>query len=253
MKLIKSFKRRNFLKMASLATAVTATSGFASTNVLRSATEEEIKNPFPGSKLIKTICSYCSVGCGVVAEVQNGVWVRQEVAQDHPISHGGHCCKGADMIDKARATNRLKYPMEKVNGKWTRVSWDNAMGKVSDKLQQLKNDFGPDAVQFIGSSKVGNEQAYYIRKFASMFGTNNIDHQARICHSPTVAGVANTWGYGAMTNHIGDMQNSKAIIIFGANPASNHPIAMQHILKAKEQNGAKIIVIDPRYTKTAAK
>jgi len=65
--------------------------------------------------------------------------------------------------------------------------------------------------------------------------------------------VANTWGYGAMTNHIGDMQNSKAIIIFGANPASNHPIAMQHILKAKEQNGAKIIVIDPRYTKTAAK
>ena len=65
--------------------------------------------------------------------------------------------------------------------------------------------------------------------------------------------MANTWGYGAMTNHIGDMQNSKAIIIFGANPASNHPIAMQHILKAKEQNGAKIIVIDPRYTKTAAK
>jgi len=65
--------------------------------------------------------------------------------------------------------------------------------------------------------------------------------------------VANTWGYGAMTNHLGDMQNSKAIIIFGANPASNHPVAMQHILKAKEQNGAKIIVVDPRYTKTAAK
>jgi len=65
--------------------------------------------------------------------------------------------------------------------------------------------------------------------------------------------VANTWGYGAMTNHLGDMQNSKAIIIFGANPAANHPIAMQHILKSKEQNGAKIIVIDPRYTKTAAK
>ena len=65
--------------------------------------------------------------------------------------------------------------------------------------------------------------------------------------------MANTWGYGAMTNHIGDMQNSKAIIIFGANPAENHPISMQHILKAKEQNGAKIIVVDPRYTKTAAK
>jgi len=254
MKLIKSFGRRSFLKMASLATAVTATSAVAnSTTVLRSATDEEIKNPFPGSKLIKTICSYCSVGCGVIAEVHNGVWVRQEVAQDHPISHGGHCCKGADMIDKARATNRLKYPIEKVDGKWTRVTWDHAMGKIAGKLQKLSDEFGPDAVQFIGSSKLGNEQAYYLRKFAAMFGTNNIDQQARICHSPTVAGVANTWGYGAMTNHIGDMQNSKAIIIFGANPASNHPVAMQHILKGKEQNGAKIIVIDPRYTKTAAK
>ncbi len=65
--------------------------------------------------------------------------------------------------------------------------------------------------------------------------------------------MANTWGYGAMTNHLGDMQNSKAIIIMGANPAANHPVAMQHILKAKEQNGAKIIVVDPRFTKTAAK
>ncbi|RXJ60785.1 molybdopterin-dependent oxidoreductase [Candidatus Marinarcus aquaticus] len=253
MTMLKSFGRRSFLKMASLATAATATSAFANTGVLREAKEEEIKNPFPGSKLVKTVCSYCSVGCGVVAEVHNGVWVRQEVAYDHPISHGGHCCKGADMIDKARATNRLKYPMEKVNGEWKRVSWDNAMGKISDKLQQLREEHGPDAVQFIGSSKVSNEQAFYIRKFAAMFGTNNIDQQARICHSPTVAGVANTWGYGAMTNHIGDMQNSKAIIIFGANPASNHPVAMQHILKSKEQNGAKIIVVDPRYTKTAAK
>ncbi|KLE14108.1 formate dehydrogenase, partial [Aliarcobacter butzleri L350] len=110
-----------FLKMASLATAVTATSVFANKEkVLRDATEEEIKNPFPGSKLIKTICMHCSVGCGVIAEVHNGVWVRQEVAQDHPISHGGHCCKGADMIDKVRSTNRLQYPIEKVAGKWNR-------------------------------------------------------------------------------------------------------------------------------------
>jgi formate dehydrogenase major subunit len=254
MEVLKSFGRRSFLKMASLATAVTATSAFANTDkVLRDATQEEVKNPYPGSKLIKTICTYCSVGCGVIAEVNNGVWVRQEVAQDHPISHGGHCCKGADMIDKVRATNRLQYPIEKKNGKWERVTWDDAMTNIANQLNTLREKYGPDAVQFLGSSKVNNEQAFYIRKFAAMFGTNNIDQQARICHSPTVAGVANTWGYGAMTNHIGDMQNSKAIIIFGANPASNHPISMQHILKAKEQNGAKIIVVDPRYTKTAAK
>ena len=181
MEMLKSFGRRSFLKMASLATAVTATSAFATTEkVLRDATQEEVKNPFPGSKLIKTICSHCSVGCGVVAEVYNGVWVRQEVAQDHPISHGGHCCKGADMIDKIRGTNRLQYPIEKVAGKWNRVSWDDAMSKITAKLTELREKFGPDSVQFFGSAKVSNEQAYYIRKFASMFGTNNIDHQARI-------------------------------------------------------------------------
>lgn len=251
---VNSFGRRTFLKMASLATAFTATSAFANTNkVLRDATSEEVKNPFPGSKLVKTICMHCSVGCGVVAEVHNGVWVRQEVAQDHPISRGGHCCKGADMIDKVRSSNRLPYPIEKVAGKWNRVSWDDAMTKISKQILELREKYGPDSVMFLGSAKVSNEQGYYIRKFVSMFGTNNIDQVARICHSPTVAGVANTFGYGGMTNHLGDMHNSKAIIIMGANPAEAHPVAMQHILKGKEQNGAKIIVIDPRYTKTAAK
>ncbi|MCG3670885.1 molybdopterin-dependent oxidoreductase, partial [Aliarcobacter butzleri] len=154
-----SFGRRTFLKMASLATAVTATSAFANKEkVLRDATEEEIKNPFPGSKLIKTICTHCSVGCGVIAEVHNGVWVRQEVAQDHPISHGGHCCKGADMIDKIRATNRLQYPIEKIAGKWNRISWDDAMSKITAKLVELREKFGPDSVMFLGSAKVSNEQ-----------------------------------------------------------------------------------------------
>ena len=180
MKILKSFGRRSFLKMASLATVATATSAFASNSVLRDATKDEIKNPYPGSKLIKTICTHCSVGCGVIAEVQNNVWVRQEVAQDHPISHGGHCCKGADMIDKVRSNNRLKYPTVKVNGKWERLDWDKAMSQITDKLISIREKYGADAVQFLGSAKVSNEQAYYIRKFAAMFGTNNIDHQARI-------------------------------------------------------------------------
>jgi formate dehydrogenase major subunit len=102
--------RRSFLKMAAVSTAFGVTSSFASTVATRAATEEEIKNPFPGSKIVKTICTACSVGCGVIAEVQNGVWVRQEVAQDHPVSLGGHCCKGADMIDMVKSEVRLKYP-----------------------------------------------------------------------------------------------------------------------------------------------
>jgi formate dehydrogenase major subunit len=86
-----------------------------------------------------------------------------------------------------------------------------------------------------------------------MWGTNNVDHQARICHSTTVAGVANTWGYGAMTNSYNDMHFSKAMILIGSNPAEAHPVAMQHILQAKERNNAALIVVDPRFTRTAAK
>lgn len=172
--------RRSFMKMAAVATAFGVTSSFATTNVTREATAEEIKNPFPGSKEVKTICTACSVGCGVIAEVQNGVWVRQEVATDHPVSLGGHCCKGADMIDMVRSEVRVKHPMVKKNGQWQRISWDEALDGISKKLEELRQKDGPDAVQFLGSAKISNEQAYYFRKFAALFGTNNIDHQARI-------------------------------------------------------------------------
>ncbi len=245
--------RRSFLKMAAIAGAFGATSGFASEKVTRAATEEEVKNPYPGSKMVKTICNVCSVGCGVIAEVHNGVWVRQEVAQDHPLSLGGHCCKGAGMIDMIRSEVRVKYPMEKVGGQWKRISWEDAYTKIGTQLKTIREKHGPDAAMFLGSAKMSNEQAYYLRKFAAFYGTNNIDHQARLCHSSTVTGVANTFGYGAMTNQLGDIQNSKAVLIMGANPAVAHPVGFQHFLKAKERNNTKLIVVEPRFTKTAAK
>lgn len=172
--------RRSFLRMAAIAGAFGATSAFATSNVTRQATEEEIKNPFPGSKMVKTVCTACSVGCGIIAEVQNGVWVRQEVAQDHPVSLGGHCCKGADMIDMVRSEVRLKYPMVKEGGQWKRISWDTAYDRISKKLTSLREKSGPDSTIFLGSAKLSTEQAYYFRKFAAFYGTNNIDHQARI-------------------------------------------------------------------------
>jgi formate dehydrogenase major subunit len=107
-------------------------------------------------------------------------------------------------------------------------------------------------VYWLGSAKTNNEQSYLYRKFAAYWGTNNVDHQARICHSTTVAGVANTWGYGAMTNSYNDIHNSKAIFLIGGNPAEAHPVSLQHIMKAKEQNNAPVIVCDPRFTRTAA-
>ena len=105
---------------------------------------------------------------------------------------------------------------------------------------------------WVGSSKHNNEQAALMRKFVSFFGTNNMDHQARICHSTTVAGVANTWGYGAMTNSYNDMQNTKCALYIGSNAAEAHPVSMLHMLHAKE-TGARMIVVDPRFTRTAAK
>ncbi len=171
--------RRSFLKMAAVAGAFGATSAFASAGATRPATEDEVKDPFPGSQKIKTVCTSCSVGCGIIAEVQNGVWVRQEVAQDHPISHGGHCSKGADMIDMVRSNVRLKYPMKKVNGAWKRISWDTALDEIASKLKSLRGE-SPESTIFLGSAKMSTEQAYYFRKFAAMYGTNNIDHQARI-------------------------------------------------------------------------
>jgi formate dehydrogenase major subunit len=97
-----------------------------------------------------------------------------------------------------------------------------------------------------------NEGSYLFRKLGAFWGTNNTDHQARICHSTTVTGVANTWGYGAMTNSYNDIRNSKTLIIWGGNPAEAHPVSLQHLLEGKELNKANFIVVDPRLTRTAA-
>ncbi|MET0076176.1 MAG: formate dehydrogenase subunit alpha [Candidatus Thiodiazotropha lotti] len=203
-------------------------------------------------ELKKTICTHCSVGCGIIAEVHNGVWTGQEPAFDHPFNLGAHCAKGASVREHGHGERRLKYPTKLVDGKWKRVSWEQAINEIGDKMLEIREQSGPDSVYWLGSAKHNNEQAYLFRKFAAFWGTNNVDHQARICHSTTVAGVANTWGYGAMTNSYNDIHNSQAILIIGGNPAEAHPVSLQHVFKAKEENNAPLIVIDPRFTRTAA-
>ncbi|MBX6317306.1 formate dehydrogenase subunit alpha [Pigmentiphaga sp.] len=200
----------------------------------------------------RTVCTHCSVGCAIDAVVENGVWVRQEPVFDSPINLGAHCAKGASVREHGHGEHRLRYPMKLVNGKYQRISWDTALEEISAKLLQLRKESGPDSLYVVGSSKHSNEQSYLLRKFMSFWGSNNCDHQARICHSTTVAGVANTWGYGAMTNSYNDMQNAKAALYIGSNAAEAHPVSMLHLLHAKER-GCKVIVVDPRFTRTAAK
>ena len=200
----------------------------------------------------RTVCTHCSVGCAIDAVVENGVWVRQEPVFDSPINLGAHCAKGASVREHGHGEHRLRYPMKLVDGKYQRISWDTALDEISARMLQLRKESGQDSVYVIGSSKHNNEQSYLLRKFMSFWGSNNCDHQARICHSTTVAGVANTWGYGAMTNSYNDMQNSKAALYIGSNAAEAHPVSMLHLLHAKEK-GCKVIVADPRFTRTAAK
>ena len=202
--------------------------------------------------LRKNVCTHCSVGCSVIAKVANEVWIGQEPDFSSPINRGSHCCKGAAVRDDVIGERRLRYPVKLVEGQWQRIPWDQAIAEIGDKLLAIRAQAGPDSVYWLGSAKFTNEAAYLFRKLAAFWGTNNADHQARICHSTTVTGVANTWGYGAMTNSYNDIRNARTIMVMGGNPAEAHPVSLQHILEGKEINRANMIVIDPRMTRTAA-
>ena len=244
--------RRSFLKRSGLAVGGAAAASGLSYGMVKK-TEAASAGVTGEVTLVKSVCTHCSVGCTVIAEVTDtGVWVGQEPGWDSPFNLGAHCAKGASVREHAHGERRLKHPTKLVDGKWQKVSWDEAINEIGDKMLQIREQSGPDSVYLLGSAKHNNEQAYLFRKFYAFWGTNNGDHQARICHSTTVAGVANTWGYGAMTNSYNDIHNSRAIFQIGGNPAEAHPVAMQHMLKAKEQNNAPFIVCDPRFTRTAA-
>jgi formate dehydrogenase major subunit len=249
----RTIDRRAFLQRSGIALGAGAVATQLPFNIVEKA---EAAPDAAGGKIEvhRTVCTHCSVGCSIDAVVQNGVWIRQEPVFDSPINLGAHCAKGASIREHGmhHDSHRLKTPMKLVGGKWQKVSWDQALDEVSKKLLAIKKESGADATFWIGSSKHNNEQSALFRKFVSFFGTNNMDHQARICHSTTVAGIANTWGYGAMTNSYNDELNSKCILFFGSNAAEAHPVSMMHTLVSKE-NGAKVIVVDPRFTRTAAR
>ena len=243
--------RRSFLKAAGLGVGAGVAASLIPTSLVRETQAQERVEP-PKVEWIKTICNKCAVGCGFLAGVQNGVWVRQDPWFEHPVNLGSLCSKGAAAREDVVTEKRLRYPMKLQGGKWQRISWDQAMSEITAKLLELRKRYGPDSLMILGSAHHTNEVAYALRKFAAFWGSNNVDHQARICHSTTVAGLANVWGVGAMTNSQPDIRNSRCIFFCGSNAAEAHPISMQHVLHAKEVNKAIVIVADPRFTKTAS-
>ncbi len=245
----KQVDRRAFLRGSGLAVGGLAAIGATGGTVTAASGQEAMDDAIT---TVKSVCTHCSVGCTVIAEVDKGVWVGQEPGWDSPFNLGAHCAKGASVREHTNNERRLKYPMKKEGGEWKRISWEQAINEIGDQMLKIREESGPDSVYWLGSAKHSNEQAYLFRKFAAYWGTNNVDHQARICHSTTVAGVANTWGYGAMTNSYNDIHNSRSMILIGSNPTEAHPVSLLHILRAKEQNNAPLIVVDPRFTRTAA-
>ncbi|WP_455219558.1 molybdopterin-dependent oxidoreductase, partial [Kaarinaea lacus] len=156
----RAINRRAFLKRSGISVGgIAAASSLPLSMVQKKA---HAATPAPGGevKQVRTVCTHCSVGCGIYAEVQNGVWTGQEPAFDHPFNKGAHCAKGAAVREHGHGERRLKYPTKLVNGKWTKVSWEQAIDEIGDKMLQIREQSGPDSVYWLGSAKHNNEQAY---------------------------------------------------------------------------------------------
>ena len=154
-----ALNRRAFLRNTGIVAGGAALTAALAPGMVRRA-EADITAAAAGeTKTVRTICTHCSVGCGIYAEVKNGVWSGQEPAFDHPFNRGAHCAKGAAVREHGHGERRLKYPMKLVGGKWKKISWDEAVTEVGDKLLQIREQSGPDAVYWLGSAKHNHEQA----------------------------------------------------------------------------------------------
>jgi formate dehydrogenase major subunit len=245
--------RRGFIKASAALGAATALGSYAGSKKFNPAEIFGVAEAAPATTVekIKSICSFCAVGCGYIGVVEDGVFAKMEPWEDHPINQGGMCCKGASLVDVTNSPRRLRYPMEKSGGSWKRISWDEALDKVGGKLKGYMDNGEPDSVFMCGLVHGSNEEAYMFRKFAMLYGTNNIDSQARICHSPTAAGLGASFGHGAMTNSVEMLSQSKIFFFMGSNAAEAYPTLMQKVFEARDK-GARLITADSRFTRTAA-
>jgi formate dehydrogenase major subunit len=265
--------------MAGMTPLLAVSPGLAIHGEHRPPTHVEVLN----AKRIPTVCTFCAVGCGIIATVANGKVIDTEGDPYNPLNEGTLCPKGRGSMELINSPRRLTTPMIRTNPEkgfehdpgWRRITWGEAFNQLGDwmktavesevsrlkgqGLMSVKSSRVDEVYRFdghefpvgcIGSAVYNNEEAYLNRKLFTILGTNNVDHCARKCHASTVAALANTFGFGAMTNHFLDMQYAKVIIHQGGNPASAHPVAYRWLRKAKD-NGAKIIVIDPRFSRSA--
>ncbi|HHC19222.1 MAG TPA: formate dehydrogenase subunit alpha, partial [Euryarchaeota archaeon] len=203
-----------------------------------------------GGEKVPIVCPYCGFGCRIYA-IKKGNRIQIEFVKDNPtVNQGSLCPKGIASLDYVLSKDRLKAPLKVSDrGKFTEISWKKAIEIVSKNIKEIAKKQGPEALGFISSAKCTNEENYLMQKIARMMGTNNVDHCARLCHASTIVGLAKTVGAAAQSGSYLDISKANAILIWGYNPAETHPVAMRYILAAKD-NGARIILVDPRRTKT---
>ena len=200
------------------------------------------KNTQKAVRKTETICTYCGVGCNIKLGVRGDEIVSSEGAIDNIVNQGQLCVKGRYGYDFINHPDRLKTPLIKKNGEFVEASWDEAFDLIAEKFSKYKGD----EFATLSSARCTNEENYVIQKLTrAVQKTNTIDHCARLCHAPTVAGLAQSFGSGAMTNSIDEIKDSACIFAIGTNTTSAHPVIGSKI-RIAVKNGAKLIVANPK-------
>ncbi len=206
-------------------------------------------------KKINSVCTYCGTGCNIQIIVKNNTILEITADPKRPPNYGNLCVKGRFGFTFYQSPERLKKPLlrEDRDEAFREVSWDEALDFVAKRIRELVNRYGPETFGVLSSSRCTNEENYLAQKFArAVIGTNNVDNCARVCHAPSVAGLATTLGSGAASTTFETISEADVILICGANPTEAHPVVGQKILRAI-QKGTKLIIIDPRRTYLAAR
>lgn len=197
---------------------------------------------------VLTTCPFCGCGCQFYLQVLDDEPVGIIPCKSDEISQGKLCIKGRNAFEFVHHKDRLTTPLIKRNGQFKPAAWDEALEVVCHSLSRTREDSGPDSVGVLSSAKCTNEENFLLMKFVrAVIGTNNVDHCARLCHAPTVTGLVSSFGSGAMTNSIPEVEKADCIFVIGSNTIEQHPLVGTRILRAKE-NGATLIVADPRRT-----
>ncbi|WP_295103856.1 formate dehydrogenase subunit alpha [uncultured Candidatus Kuenenia sp.] len=201
------------------------------------------------TRKVRTVCSYCGVGCSLVLHIKNNEILQVTADINSAPNYGSLCVKGRYGFEFYSSKDRLKTPLvrDNINEPFREASWEEAIGLVAKRFSEIKKKYGPDSFGCLSSSRGTNEENFLAQKFTRVvMGTNNMDNCARVCHAPSVTGLRAALGSGAATNSLADIEGAEVLIVSGSNTTEAHPVAALKIKKAVRQNGAKLIVIDPR-------